>query len=112
MKKADVLNGIIKNYFLYHINGQLYHHIILNIKKKKNPKLTCSQQVTQKSNSNTKTNSPKKKKKNHVSKRNVLIYPINKRKEKKSSLKFFPENKHGLIKLKGLILCDPFGFFR
>ena len=29
MEKANVSNGIMKNYFLYHINGQLYHHIIL-----------------------------------------------------------------------------------
>ena len=36
IEKADMSKIIMKNYFLYHNNGQLYHHIRLKLKKKKN----------------------------------------------------------------------------
>ena len=98
MEKAYVSNRIIKNYFLYHINSQLYNHIILIFFFFKS-KLTCSQKSNSNSNSNTHTPTKKKKSQppNYVSIRNILIYPINK-KRKEIKLKIFPENKHGLIK--------------
>ena len=89
MEKAYVSNRIMKNYFLYHINSQLYNHIILIFFFFKS-KLTCSQ----KSNSNTKTNThthtqkqktkqKKSQQPNYVSIRNILIYPINKKRKRK-----------------------------
>ena len=82
MEKAYVSNRIMKNYFLYHINGQLYNHIILlffliqiNMFTKIKLKLKLKHTHTKKKK---KSQQP-----NYVSTRNILIYPINKKRKRK-----------------------------